>query len=409
MSGDTVNMPLRPVAVVVPVYRNLELTRNCLESLMASDLPQNASITVIDDNSPEQAVSAYCRELAERCDIQLLVNEENLGFVGSANKGFNLDRDADIILLNSDTIVSNDWIQRLQACAYREQHIGTVTPFSNNGTICSYPVFLLSNSMPEQWDAGELDRAFQTGNRGEHHEIPTAVGFCMYVKRACLNETGTFDEEAFGHGYGEECDFSLRASARGWAHVIAADVFVHHEGAASFSTESADRKTRADKIMSELHPGYHELISEFIGRDPLYLFRSNVDAIRLNQKPADATNILAEHFRYTQILLDRAEQHRREVLDGHEQRQQLEAMLGHARQQFAETDNALTNAEALVARLNSDLEQSQAHFEQSQAYSEQLAGKIRELEQQVSVMDQKIRSMEQSRSWRYTAWLRKKQ
>ena len=300
------------------------------------------------------------------------------------NRGFALDTDADIILLNSDTVVSNDWVQRLQACAYREDNIGTVTPFSNNGTICSYPVFLISNSIPTQWNAEELDRVFQSGNSKLHCEIPTAVGFCMYIKRSCLNTTGAFDEEAFGHGYGEECDFSLRASAKGWKHVIAADTFVYHEGAASFASESTDRKRLADTIMNKLHPNYHTLISEFIARDPLYVFRKNVDAMRLNENQADATNILEEHFRYTQTILERAEQERRNVRDEQEQRRRLETMLASTRQQFAETDSALTHAQALVTELNSDLKQSQTQL-----------GDV-------------IQSMEQSRSWRYTAWLRKK-
>ena len=377
MSDNTSNIHPRKVVVIVPVYRNLDVTRNCLESLMASDLPEHAAIIIIDDNSPEEAVSAYCQELTERFSIQLVVNDENLGFVGTVNRGFILHTDADIILLNSDTVVSNDWVQRLQACAYREDNIGTVTPFSNNGTICSYPVFPISNSIPKQWNAEELDRAFQSGNSKLHCEIPTAVGFCMYIKRSCLNATGAFDEEAFGHGYGEECDFSLRASAKGWKHVIAADIFVYHEGAASFASESTDRKRLADTIMNKLHPNYHTLISEFIARDPLYVFRKNVDAIRLNENPADATNILEEHFRYTQTILERAEQERRSV-------QRLETMLANARQEFSETDSALTHAQALVTGLTSDLKQSQTQL-----------GDV-------------IRSMEQSRSWRYTAWLRKK-
>ena len=347
---------------------------------MASDLPEHAAIIVIDDNSPEEAVSAYCQELTERFSIQLVVNDKNLGFVRTVNKGFSLNTDADIILLNSDTVVSNDWVQRLQACAYREHNIGTVTPFSNNGTICSYPVFLIPNSIPNQWNARELDRAFQSGNSESHCEIPTAVGFCMYIKRSCLNATGAFDAEAFGQGYGEECDFSLRASAKGWKHVIAADIFVYHEGAASFASESTERKRRADTIMDRLHPSYHTLIEDFIARDPLYFLRKNVDTIRLNEKPADATNILEEHFRYTKTILER-------VRNEQEHRQQLEIMLTIAREQFTETDSALNHAQALVIGLNSDLKQSQAHSAQ---------------------LDNVILNMQQSRSWRYTAWLRKK-
>lgn len=380
MNGNRGNIDTPRVAVIVPVYRDLRATRNCIESLMASNLPEHATIVIIDDNSPESAVSAYCQELTTRSSIQLIVNSENLGFVGTSNKGFKFDTEADIILLNSDTVVANDWVQRLQGCAYRDDNIGTVTPFSNNGTICSYPVFLASNRLPKQWSTGEIDRAFQAGNAGTHCEIPTAVGFCMYIKRDCLNMTGDFDEESFGQGYGEECDFSLRASAKGWKHAIAADVFVYHEGAASFASESTDRKRRADIIMSRLHPHYQALIGDFIAEDPLYFFRKNVDAIRLSEKPSDANALLEEHFRYTKIILER-------VQNEQEQRQQLEKLLDNVREQFTETDNALRRAQAVVSALNSDLKQ------------------FKELDAQLR---DTIQGMEQSRSWRYTAWLRRK-
>ena len=158
----------RSVAVIVPVYKNLQVTRNCLESLLASELPGNVSVTIIDDASPEQELSDYCQDLAEKTAFKLVVNEENTGFVASANKGFTLEPDADIVLLNSDTVVSRHWIQRLQACAYQEETIGTVTPFSNNGTICSYPVFPISNELPQQWDTVGLDQIFQQANAGAY-------------------------------------------------------------------------------------------------------------------------------------------------------------------------------------------------------------------------------------------------
>ena len=85
--------------------------------------------------------------------FSIIVNEQNLGFVASANIGLGVDSSADTILLNSDTEVSGDWISRLQDCAYRTERAGTVTPFSNNGTICSYPVFMQSNELPPGWTA----------------------------------------------------------------------------------------------------------------------------------------------------------------------------------------------------------------------------------------------------------------
>lgn len=377
MIANSGNDSQSPVIIIVPVYRDLRATRNCLESLISSDLPANASITVINDNSPEDELSAYCQALSERVGFKLIVNKGNLGFVKTANKGFALDPEADILLLNSDTLVSSNWLQRLQSCAYRERDIGTVTPFSNNGTICSYPVFPVSNELPPQWTTAELDKAFQLANAGTHCEIPTAVGFCMYIKRSCLNETGPFDEENFGHGYGEECNFSLRASALGWKHVVAADVFVYHEGGASFASESNQRKRDADQVMSDLHPEYHQLINEFLQSDPLYDARRNVDAVRLRERPADVSAILEEHFLYTRSILARVTENYKAMLSEQKQRQTLERILADTRKQFSETDQALTEAQRVVVGMKEDFT---TH----------------------------IRNMEQSRSWRYTKWLRRK-
>jgi O-antigen biosynthesis protein len=394
MTADSATPARPPITIVVPVYRGLEVTRACLESLIASDLPENASIVVINDCSPEAALSTFCSDLAAQFGFRLVLNTDNLGFVKTANKGFALDPDADIVLLNSDTVVSNDWLQRLQSCAYKEDAIGTVTPFTNNGTICSYPVFFGSNNLPINWSADELDKAFALANAGFYAELPTAVGFCMYIKRTCLNETGTFDEKNFGYGYGEECDFSMRASALGWKHVAAADVFVFHEGGASFASESSQRKRRADKTMQLLHPEYDRLINEFQQSDPLYKFRSNVDSVRLRDKPADSAPILQEHFHYTRTLLERTAELYTAVLEEREQRQQLERLLGDCRRQFAETDRALAETQHIVDKLNGDIDIANIN-------AHKLRDHIHQLRDQIT-------SMEQSRSWRYTAWLRRK-
>jgi GT2 family glycosyltransferase len=387
MMGNSAHSSHATVTIIIPVYRGLQATRNCLESLIASNLPRYASVTIIDDCSPDEELSKYCREFTSHYGFGLIVNKANLGFVKSANKGFTIDHNSDVLLLNSDTMVFHDWLQRLQSCAYKERDIGTVTPFSNNGTICSYPVFPSANNLPAHWTAAELDKCFQLANAGMCAEIPTAVGFCMYIKRACLNETGRFDEDNFGLGYGEENDFSMRARALGWKHALAADVFVFHEGGASFASESSERKLRADSTMGELHPSYHQLVSDFIQADALYDLRGNVDAARLRDKPEFSGAILHEHSLYTRSLLERLAELRRVIVNEQEQRHALELVLSACRNQFAETDRALLQAEKVVEDLHKDIHNAQLYAEH---------------------LKEHIRNMEQSRSWRYTAWFRRK-
>jgi GT2 family glycosyltransferase len=388
-----INSP-KAVSVIIPVYRDLGATRKCLESVFNSDMPSTASVTVINDRSPEPELSAYCRNFAAKAGWRFIENSDNLGFVKTANCGFALDPDADILLLNSDTEVSGDWLQRLCACAYRHTNIGTVTPFSNNGTICSYPVFPIANPIPASWTIQELDNVFRSANKGEYCEIPTAVGFCMFIKRSCLTETGFFDEINFGQGYGEECDFSLRASAIGWKNVIAADVFVYHEGAASFASESTDRKRRADEVMRDLHPAYHQLVSDFLQSDPLSTFRRNADAVRLALKPETSMDVLDEHREYASTLRARLEDFRSELETERKQKDLLQMMLDDCRIKFRCTDLALTEAQLAHDNAIKAIAELTDYLEDSRIYAEQLK--------------EHINNMENSRSWRYTAWLRRK-
>ena len=284
------------IHVVIPVFRDLSATRQCLDSVMASEMPRNCGVAIIEDGSPEPEVVDYCRSLAAQGSVELLQNETNLGFVASCNRAFAQFSDSDIILLNSDTQVAGGWVQRLNACAYREADIGTVTPFSNNATICSYPQFNAENSLPTQWNTAGLDALFRAANRDQYTDIPTAVGFCMYIRRACLHQTGHFDQENFGLGYGEECDFSMRAASLGWRNVIAADVFVYHAGSASFGEQGRSRKGVADETIQRLHPDYGEKVSRFLAEDPLAPFRAAVDRLRLERKPEDGVNLLSESF-----------------------------------------------------------------------------------------------------------------
>src|SRR3954471_1964274 len=130
--------PPRMIDVVVPVYGGMQATRRCLESVLANRQGSANGGVVIDDRGPEPAIAAYLDGLARDGRITLLRNERNLGFVQSVNRGMALHPERDIVLLNSDTEVANDWLDRLARAAHSDPRIATATPFSNNATICSY-------------------------------------------------------------------------------------------------------------------------------------------------------------------------------------------------------------------------------------------------------------------------------
>jgi len=265
------------IDVVIPVYKGLSETRQCIESVLNSQQQRAFELIIVDDASPEPEMVAYLDNLAATGAITLLRNKHNLGFVQSANSGMSLHSKRDVVLLNSDTMVANDWLDRLHHCTYSAPDIGTATPFSNNATICSYPEFCAENALPEGVELSELDEMFRRVNHGKSVVIPTAVGFCMYIRRACLDQVGLFDSGNFGKGYGEENDFSMRASQQGWLNLLCADTFVYHAGGVSFMSEKDARVATALEVLHRLHPGYEDLIRRFIAADPVRELRAAVD------------------------------------------------------------------------------------------------------------------------------------
>jgi O-antigen biosynthesis protein len=288
---------MKTVDVIIPIYRGRAELQRCLESLLRHPQQTPHQLILIDDASPEPEMKAYLGGLQQaHPGILVLENPANLGFVGTVNRGMALHGERDLVLLNSDTEVANDWLDRLVACAYAGERVGTVTPFSNNATICSFPHNCESNELPAGWDLESLDLVFREVNRGEAVEVPTGVGFCMYIRRDCLREVGLFDEARFGRGYGEENDFCRRAAAAGWRNLLCCDTFVFHEGAVSFTHEKQERVENALRVLDRLYPDYHRLVYEHIAQDPAQPARYRARIELLRRSPRHRVLFVTHHL-----------------------------------------------------------------------------------------------------------------
>ncbi len=177
------------VDVIIPVYRGLIQTRCCIELVLRDADRPPGRVIVIDDRSPEPKLSSWLDAQAAKSRVVLLRNRRNLGFVASVNRGIEAAGTNDVVLLNNDTEVPNGWLARLAGHAYATKKVATVSPFSNNATICGYPS---NDPNPPPFGLGlaDLDAACRTANPGRSVALPTSVGFCMYIRRAALDETG---------------------------------------------------------------------------------------------------------------------------------------------------------------------------------------------------------------------------
>jgi len=257
------------VAIVVPIHDATDDARACVESVLRHS-PRDARIVLVDDASEDADLRAWLEAVAVRDRrVRLLRNDSNLGFVRSANAGMRAAEGRDVLLMNSDTIATAGFLERLADAARATERTGIVSPFTNNGTIFGVPEFMRANEIPAGLDVdGFADLVGGTSPR-RRPEVVTAHGFCMYVRAEVLDAVGVFDEERFGRGYGEENDLCERAKAAGFEVRLCDDAFVYHRGGASFGDEASRLEAEHLAVVERLHPGYRAAAQSFIAANPL--------------------------------------------------------------------------------------------------------------------------------------------
>jgi GT2 family glycosyltransferase len=263
--------------VVVPVYGAPDALAACLESLRLT-LPADAQVLVCDDASPDPQIARQLADWTSRVPFRVRIERRarNLGFVANVNLAFAESAPGDVVLLNSDTVTTRGWLQALVACADSDPRIATITPWSNNAEICSFPRFCEASEIPEQPDL--VAEAASALGPGDYPDLPTGVGFCMYVRRAMLDQLGDFDAATFGRGYGEENDLCFRAAGHGWRNVLCETAFVAHRGGASFAAEGHRPGGENLQRLCARYPSYNRAIAEFIMHDPLRPLRARLAA-----------------------------------------------------------------------------------------------------------------------------------
>ena len=269
------------IDLIIPIYDGYQETISCIKSVLESRklCKTNFRLILINDCSPNPRIVSYLKTISNKKNIYVLHNKKNLGFTQTVNIGMSLSENH-ILILNSDTVVANNWLDRLVNHHLNNELVGTITPFSNNGTICNYPPEGFIN-FPNGETLESIDNALSIANKNKNHHIPTGVGFCMFISRFLISKVGNLNVELFKKGYGEENDLCLRASNAGFSNLIACDVFVYHKGEVSFKKSSVRRKEKAGLVIDKLHPHYNNLIRNFVMSNPLKIYRTLATIQRL--------------------------------------------------------------------------------------------------------------------------------
>ena len=311
-------MPLPPVDVIVPVYNGHDATARCLESVLVHTTGAGVRLVVADDASPDPRIPGLLAAFAARDPrVTVVRREQNLGFVANCNRAIS-EAEGDVVLLNSDTEVPAGWLERLRSLAHSSDRVGSVTPLSNNATICSVPQWLEPNRYPPGVGPALLDEVARDAGTGEWLEIPTSVGFCAYYRREALEACGYFDENLFGTGYGEENDLACRMRDGGYLNLLCDTLFVWHEGRVSFAeSDGGDLAGNLDRI-TQRWPRYHDVIRGFIQRNPLWgvQARFGLELLRRTKHPQRRRVLYVVHHRLWAGIIGGTELHLSDLIAG---------------------------------------------------------------------------------------------
>jgi len=203
--------------IIIPVWNELQHTKRCIESIRKNTRYPYSLILI--DNKSDSPTRDYLKGLAEDdSGISLIQNSENLGFIKAANQGLRLSSAPYLLLMNNDTVATDEWLTRMVFIAQSDPRIGLVNPKSESPGRASLENYSKRLSQ----------------NKGGYIETNQCMGFCMLIKKEVIDRIGYLDE-IYGMGGFDDTDFSRRAHLKGFRCVCAKDAYVYHKWHTSFN------------------------------------------------------------------------------------------------------------------------------------------------------------------------------
>jgi GT2 family glycosyltransferase len=270
------------IDIIIPIYKQFDYTKQCIEKILRSSNQVSYEIIAIDDCSNDPNITDFLYDLKKNNLATIIVNDENLGFTKTVNRGMSVHPDRDVLLLNTDTAVSGAWLDKIVTAAYSDPKVATVIPLSNACHISNYPHRdQLRNYDLDLGVSDDVINQLQENILEPYVYVHSTVGFCMYIKRQALKDVGLFDAINFPIGYGEETDFCYRTRKVGWKHLVAGNVFVRHFEGKSFGEKKSLLMSQMLEKFKKLHPEFGDVDRKFSLKDPLASVRLQLDLARL--------------------------------------------------------------------------------------------------------------------------------
>ncbi|OAB37737.1 glycosyl transferase family 2 [Paenibacillus macquariensis subsp. defensor] len=242
------------LSILIVNYNTCKLTLDCLQSVFASNTSYTFEVIVIDNHSIDSSVESISVEYPQ---VTLIANNDNTGFAKANNQGMQIAKGRHILLLNSDTVISENTLETMILFMDQKPTAGAsgckiILPDGTLDKACKrgfptpsasfYYAFGISRLFPErpkfnQYQLGHLDP-------DEEYPVDCLVGAFMMVRRETVLQVGGLDETFFM--YGEDIDWCYRIKQAGWEiQYYPRTSIVHYKGGSA--------RRRPTRIIYEFH------------------------------------------------------------------------------------------------------------------------------------------------------------
>ena len=240
------------VSIIIPVYNAFDSAAKCLDSVYAARVSLEFEVIVVDNGSGEPFDEYLGSVRVRRDNLRVIHFEKPLGFARAVNEGARRARHEFLVLLNSDTVVTDWWLDRLIEPMSEDPSIAISGPLTNHCGQDAQVDASLCGSQPPSLDA-----------RSQEHskfipEPQTVSFFCAMIRRTAWEQLGGVDE-IYQAGSFEDDDFCLRARLAGYRLVVVTNAFVFHEGGRTFATN----RVNLGELFARNQRIFHERVSRW--------------------------------------------------------------------------------------------------------------------------------------------------
>ncbi|KQC47974.1 glycosyl transferase family 2 [Geobacillus sp. Sah69] len=242
------------ISIIIVNYNTPKLTIEAIESILKSKTKYSYEIIVVDNHSSDDSVHIIKGEFQ---NVVVIENKQNVGFSKANNQAIKLSKGRYILLLNSDTIVREDTIEKMIEFMDKNKKVGAsgckvILPNGELDWACHrgfptpqasfYYLVGLARLFPKSPRFNQYHLGYM--NLNEPHPIDCLVGAFMIVRREVIEQVGLLDEQFFM--YGEDIDWCYRIKQAGWEiYYCPFTSIIHYKGASS--------QKKPFKIVYEFH------------------------------------------------------------------------------------------------------------------------------------------------------------